>query len=522
MAQIHVANGQLDQHSIEGTLLTPRFIMHTFQDSTVRYLQSRVEIQMSKGDTIEAIEILNRLGHIYSNRVDYNRAYDAFWRSIILAEAIDHMESQIDSYEGLGILYSIYERRTDALNYYLKALDLAKSFKNRNAESTSLRNIYFALAVHYRYDNQVETASRYLDSCTNLPTNDTFNNTLIKAERAYLKILTGDYHAASSELDKIHSEIAQKTPSYLVIYYSLLGDLYLAQNHYERAVNRYKQALSSAKEHLSHLNFVPDIYTNLALALTHLGQAEQSAFYLKTAFELEEWLYSSKSPNNRFLLEIKDKLREEQERQKELIREQRLKQLEQAEAIWYLKSSLLILCIVFIAFAAIVWIRKLRREHLIQKQAMEDQRRYEREKNQEVLSAKNQELTQSALQLVAKDELLSEVKTELTQIHRTNGSDQLRKLIKNIQLNKDQSWLNFETRFSEVNQDFYNRLKERFPNLKPYDLKICALIKLNFSGKEMAQLLGISPESANTSRYRLRKRLGLEKSDNLQDFLDKI
>ncbi|MEM6829932.1 MAG: tetratricopeptide repeat protein, partial [Bacteroidota bacterium] len=79
-----------------------------------------------------------------------------------------------------------------------------------------------------------------------------------------------------------------------------------------------------------------------------------------------------------------------------------------------------------------------------------------------------------------------------------------------------------ENRFTAVNKDFFERLKHQFPNLQPYDLKICALIKLNFSGKEMARLLGITPESANTSRYRLRKRLGLKKEENLVTFIDSV
>ena len=58
--------------------------------------------------------------------------------------------------------------------------------------------------------------------------------------------------------------------------------------------------------------------------------------------------------------------------------------------------------------------------------------------------------------------------------------------------------------------------------LKQTDLKICALVKLNFPSKDMAKLLGISVESVHTSRHRLRKKLGLERNDNLEEFINKF
>ena len=61
-----------------------------------------------------------------------------------------------------------------------------------------------------------------------------------------------------------------------------------------------------------------------------------------------------------------------------------------------------------------------------------------------------------------------------------------------------------------------------FPKLTRGDRKLCALLKLNLSSKEIARLMGISVESVHTTRYRLRKKLGLEKGDDLIDFMAKF
>ena len=66
---------------------------------------------------------------------------------------------------------------------------------------------------------------------------------------------------------------------------------------------------------------------------------------------------------------------------------------------------------------------------------------------------------------------------------------------------------------------FAKILKDYKPDLSNYELKLCALIRLNLNMKEMATILGISAESVKTARYRLRKKLALSREENLIDFI---
>lgn len=70
-----------------------------------------------------------------------------------------------------------------------------------------------------------------------------------------------------------------------------------------------------------------------------------------------------------------------------------------------------------------------------------------------------------------------------------------------------------------MNKNFYTRIKQSFPEIIPNELKICALIKMNLSIKEMAGILNISPDSIKTARDRLRKKQQLDTEDNLTDFI---
>ncbi|MFY0690069.1 MAG: tetratricopeptide repeat protein [Cyclobacteriaceae bacterium] len=517
-------NAQAHNDEPDLALITPGFLQESFKDSLIIRSESRILNLLSSHDTINAIIALNELAQVYTNRTNYASAYDSYWNALLLAKQINHLITQSASYNGLGILYSIYERRETALDYYLQALDINKQLVNeRKLDSVSLRNNYFPLAIHYRYEQDPITAGAYLDSCEAIETNSPFTDIIVGAERAYLEILRGNYQQALINMSNVREEIQDAGQfGYLTIYHSLLGDLYIEMNNPKEAASSYLIALAYASEYLNHLNFVPDIYNKLAEIMLQRGDYQQANVYLSTAYDLDQWLYSSKSPNNQFLLEIKDRYREEQENQARIINEQRVRQLEQEEQILLLNTAILVVTLVLILFGGIVWVRKLRRKNQLERLEFDQRQQLEEEKNREIMAIKNRELTNSALQIIAKDELLSSLKEGLSDIRSKTQSKEAKQLLNSIKINQDMSWLEFENRFTSVNGDFFEKLKQQFPHLKEYDLKICALIKLKFSGKEMARLLGISPESANTSRYRLRKRLGLSKEENLTEFINAL
>ena len=54
------------------------------------------------------------------------------------------------------------------------------------------------------------------------------------------------------------------------------------------------------------------------------------------------------------------------------------------------------------------------------------------------------------------------------------------------------------------------------------DKLLCAYIQMNLLSKEIAPLLNISLRGVEISRYRLRKKLGVEEGENLAEFLQKF
>lgn len=77
-------------------------------------------------------------------------------------------------------------------------------------------------------------------------------------------------------------------------------------------------------------------------------------------------------------------------------------------------------------------------------------------------------------------------------------------------------------KIAAVNSEFYDHLKQQHPKLTAYEIKLCALIRINLDTKDIATILNISPTSANTSKYRLRKKLNLKPEDDLFDYLNAL
>ncbi|MEM7107618.1 MAG: triple tyrosine motif-containing protein [Bacteroidota bacterium] len=147
------------------------------------------------------------------------------------------------------------------------------------------------------------------------------------------------------------------------------------------------------------------------------------------------------------------------------------------------------------------------------------------EKLKSEINHKNKELASSTMNLINKNEFISHVKSNLSSLvnksKSTEVKSELNKIIKDIDRNisQDNDWEHFEFHFDQVHGDFSHQLHLKHPDLSPQEMKISALLRMNLSTKEIAHLLNISVRGVEISRYRLRKRLGIDRKINLTEYL---
>ena len=144
------------------------------------------------------------------------------------------------------------------------------------------------------------------------------------------------------------------------------------------------------------------------------------------------------------------------------------------------------------------------------------------EKLRQDIESKNRELASYTMSIIKKNELLNTIKKELEKSEKQQkGLKDVERVIDKNLNNKD-DWKHFEEALNNLDKNFLKKLKAQHPELTPNDLRFCSFLRLNLSSKEIAPLLNISVRSVEIKRYRLRKKLNLDHSDNLVNYILEI
>ena len=150
----------------------------------------------------------------------------------------------------------------------------------------------------------------------------------------------------------------------------------------------------------------------------------------------------------------------------------------------------------------------------------------ERQNLEQAVEIKNQELTTNVLYLVQKNELISGIIKKLYDLKIVltgEKAEAVGYIISELKIGLNTgNWEEFEMRFQQVNSEFYTRLSDRYPQLTPNERRLCALLRLNMSTKEIMAMTGQNAKSVEMARHRLRKKLDIEQADNLVNFFMKI
>ena len=141
------------------------------------------------------------------------------------------------------------------------------------------------------------------------------------------------------------------------------------------------------------------------------------------------------------------------------------------------------------------------------------------------VTLKNSKLASSVMNIVKQNEILLSIKENILETLKDKDENiqkkNLKKILKTIdqEVKPEQNWNEFEHLFNQLHENFLQKLKEQFPELTNRDLKLCAYLRMNLNSKEIAPLIGVSVRGVEDMRYRIRKKMGLDTSVNLAEFI---
>jgi tetratricopeptide (TPR) repeat protein len=499
-----------------------------------KYYKDALYYYIDTDDSVGVVIALHNIGVVNFYRGEYDVVARYYSNSLRLAEQIRQPKFIAINQLNLGLLYSAQQDYVHAKQYIKIALHTLQETGDKLGEGGAwahLGNAYF---------NEGNMDSSY--ACN------------IKALNIYREV--GGEHGISQCL-------------------SNLGDIMMEKDQYQAAKKYYEESIQLRRTNedaygmaisltgLANVYYVlgkPDLaeqYYDSALTISKsigtivrtgevyaaMAQFQASQGNYKKAFEaLQNYSAIEDTVYNQERLKVVNELNakyETEKTQRELeIQKGKVNILKRANNLFVFSIVALAVILVLLILLGITWRKRtalqnqknleiaeknrlLAESHQKATQAELERAKLEQEKMMAELQYKKKELTQLALHINQQNDFMESLKNNLKDATSTPEVKSLEREL-DAKINLDKQREDFDMNIDLINEDFYRKLMERFPQLTENDKKLCAMLRLNLSSKEIAAIQNISSKSVDMNRYRLRKKLGLNNEDDIVKFLSDI
>ena len=464
--------------------------------NTSKYKYDYARIQYIKGDILRIKGKWTEAYIIFKNIAkSFAQNNDNFW--------------QAKTFVSIGVILQNLNQNDEALQYFEKADSLFKNVGSNNCYIKNKINI----------SNNLYMLGEKADALNILKQIE--KEDVVRKDTLYMVNVLLSIFSVSDQKEREASHKAYhliKNMQYTNLY-SLaemtLGIEMRNLNQNDSAIYYYRMAWQSAR-HSNDVYNMPKILKGLSETFYQIGNSDSAYYYMNLANVYQDSLLSHNKIMEMSRLENRTML-EQYEAEIRLVEERANYQ----RNIIFMVSMALILIIGMVCY--ILWLS--RRKARMGEQLKDVQNRELTLQNKHHLmeiESKNRELSSNTLIIAQKNAKLKELYDKIEKIEtKNNVGDEIKSNI--IQhLSTDEDWSYFVIKFEKIYPVFFSNLKKLYPNLSETELRLCAYIRVGMSAKEIAKILSIQPETVNTSRYRMRKKMKLTSGESLEDILRQI
>jgi tetratricopeptide (TPR) repeat protein len=496
-------------------------------DSALFYLNNAMMMAEQLNSGSQLYTIYEQYSRIFQRSGNYSLALDYLFRMMTYLDkessgnydtiAVYRRYASLNTQ--IGICYFNMDN-FKSLDYYNKSLEyvglLAQkdpSYPAGEREVMIYVNIGSAYLSHYEFNKAQEYFEKALQ--LNAPLNNAFTEGSLYNNLGIVYKEKKDFEKAFQYYSKalaIRTEL--KDTLGMAQTYNNLGDAYCLTGNYSEAVRvlneayRMSQKTGNLLSQMKAANF-------LSVALEKSGDYRQAIGMYKIFTSLNDSIMNSDNIQSAIRLEMQYQ-HEKQLRENELQQQILIAKKERQTLIYMVISALLL-------FSVTLLILLYRNQRMKNRQSALEKQNLELE-----LEYRNKELSTHVLYLLKKNEFISSIAQKLLALRKSKmdeagKEDWIKDILKELQSNIDNTvWNEFEVRFQQVHKDFYQKLMQKFPDLTPNEIKICAFLKLNMTSKDISAITFQSVKSLEVARHRLRKKMGIERDENLVTMLQNL
>jgi tetratricopeptide (TPR) repeat protein/DNA-binding CsgD family transcriptional regulator len=517
-------------------------------DSSLLYLNAALQMAIDMGVDRYYYSIYGQYTGIFMKSGNYSLALDYYFKMLKLLdeEASGEHDTVVlyrryaSLYTSIGVCYFNMDN-FKSLDYYRKSLDAVKKLAEIDPTYPALeRQMMLHINIGSAYLNNYDFTEAERNFQKALEVNESLNNPVNEASLYNnLGIVfkeKKDFDKAFSYYEKALSIRLSLNDSFgLAQTYNNLGDAYCLTGRYNTAIEMLNKAFLLSSQ-TGNLRSQMKAANFLSIAWEKKGDYPRSLEMYKVYSALHDSIISNERVQNAIRLELQYQF-EKQLKENELQQQIVLAKKERTTLIYMVISGMLLFSITILILLYRNQRMSMKHADLLQKRlelegknlTLEKQNLLiEKQKLEMDLDFKNKELSTHVIYLLKKNEFISSIIQKLITYSKSSTHDAVNEswvkdIMREMQSNIDNTvWNEFEIRFQQVHHEFYQKLTEKYPDLTPNEIKICAFLKLNMTTKDISAITFQSVKSIQVARNRLRRKMGIERDENLVSLLQQL
>ncbi|NLN94964.1 MAG: tetratricopeptide repeat protein [Bacteroidales bacterium] len=494
---------------------------------SLQYSQRALEIAEKTGNKKSVAYALFNLGNVSFSQGLFPIAVSYFEKYIELQHKFENVIPIAFAQINLGAINIKLNQFEQAEKYFLSALESFRQAESADPSKSFDKesiHIYNNLGIIYQREKDVNKAIEY------------YNKGIELAERTYeeseifamlfnnLSSVLLDMNKTTKALSPMEEalkiRLKNKDRAGEASSYKMIARYHTILNNNQEARKYLNKAFSIAKEignNSLKAEICNDIFNNYQL----LNQSDSALKYHILLKELNDIMSKDEALKELTRIELTAQFE-----QQDLIRQANQKR---KELRYFIIGLVLFLSVVILTLLYFLLWGRMKRLKLEKKNAQLVSKNLELEKTTlgQELEIRNKELTTNVMHQIQRNELVNEVVQKLQDFGKTLRKEDQHLILGFVSgLKKTQNtavWNEFEVRFQQVHNEYYDKLNLINPDLTPNDRRLCAFLRLNMSTKEIASITGQSIRSIEVARTRLRRKLNLTNSDTgLVEFLSQL
>ena len=482
--------------------------LHRYSDALEYRLQSaRVYEELGNEPCLTRTKAL--LGRIYLRNGDYHNAFSYSTQALKEAKELGDVTSEREAYLVLEQVTYFYNNDMDLAMEYNHLV--ADSYDGKEQVHQTVRALNNRFNYMLSFDETIDLTLLAETLCKEYDFSDLLINVYLNASMQALAYEHVD--VAADYLERAQPLLSNfKEEGY---YYSALGFYNLMVGNSAEAIDNLKHSIDllgqedfDAKNVHSYF-LLQDIYCNE-------GRYREAYEALMAFAETYTRQHNTSNVVNLSKLINEMELAQADERLKQHQREMQQNQ-EYNDLLTNIHTAVICFVAAIAVLAILLWRMQRKNSRLNSIKAEQE------------LRHKNEIIKIQQLQQYEEQNNMVQLSEELTRAANITDNremrNELRHIIRRLQKSTgaDSHWAEVEKTLASSNDAFFENLLKEYPNLTKNERKLCTLIHMNLSTKEISNITHQSVGSINVARSRLRQKFGLTDSDtSLIAFLDKF